>query len=612
MNRHFCTIISLLVVASLDVNAQTPVFHEDFTNGIPATFSLFDRDGLTPKAALGFPNNTAWAAWTDPDDSDNGIAASVSYYEVSGTAYDWMVLPKVQLPEDAESCQLYWRTRSAYDTYKDGYAIMISERTDLTPEQLIGQDTQWSLLRQVQNNQNPATWTTFQLDLSSYAGKEVYISFINNTPDGWMLFLDDITIGSRESVAKCHLHLTTSKYAENGKATITGTVKAGILDPLSSFKARLTSEGDTLTDNVTLKNYILPNEKTTITLKNKLSGTPATSKLYKVELLDEAHVISADSGSVTFVAALEGTKSIVAEGLINRGQNGGFGPRLIEAYRKATEKYGDTFIGIQVHGPNTSEDDLTAQGLDDYREYLLSNQAQGYGQGVFVDRQLSGEVYSDILSLCSERQSKPLLCTAKVEGTSDDEKIEATAACVFGFPLADVSFGYEWMIVEDEVWSSQWNAYSGGLFGNFKGYENKDLDVSLAFNGVLRYREAGPDMTFAKETAAQDTVRINMTVSRDFPVNEPRNLKAILLITDTETGEILNATSSPLTYTGEQPVSGIATVSSGKEEGMTVYDLTGKVITVNGKEQSTDTLKRGIYIIKKKENGTIKTYKICK
>ena len=168
MNHILRTFIFLLSITTLQANGQEPVFHEDFSNGIPETFSLFDRDCLTPKDGLGYPAKTAWAAWTDPDDADNGIAASVSYYSNGGAANDWMVLPKIQMPEDSASCQLYWRSRSAFDTFKDGYVVVVNEQTNYSPKQLIDKDINWSFIRQVQNNQNPASWQTFQTDLSAY------------------------------------------------------------------------------------------------------------------------------------------------------------------------------------------------------------------------------------------------------------------------------------------------------------------------------------------------------------------------------------------------------------------------------------------------------------
>lgn len=612
MNHILRTFISICTVATLQANAQEPVFHEDFTDGIPSTFSLFDRDGLTPKEGLGYPSKTAWAAWTDPDDADNGIAASVSYYTKGGAANDWMVLPKIQMPEDSASCQLYWRSRSAYDTFKDGYAVVANEQTNYSPKQLIDKDLNWSFVRQVQNNQNPSSWNAFTADLSAYRGKEIYLAFVNNTPDGWMLFLDDITLGSRESVEKARLRLTTAAYALDA-ATITATLKAGILDTLTTFTARLTSEDDTLTEKVTIKKSLLPNAKTTLTLKNKLSGTPATIRPYKVELLEDDRVFATDSGSVTFLAALVGQKAVVAEGLINRGQNGGYGPRLLEAYKKASEKYGDSFIGIQVHGPTLNEDDLTAPGLDDYRSDLLVSQEMGYGQGVRVDRLLSGDAYAKLNSLCASRQSMPLLCTMDIEGTCDDETVSATAACVFGFPLAQADLRYEWLIVEDNISSSQWNLYSGGLFGKFEGYENQELDVSVVFNGVLRSRLSEADMTFAHDVAELDTVAVSLTLSRDFPVLDASQLRAILLVIDEQTGEIVNAAQGTLAYTGSNPVTGIThRKAETSETTIAVYDLTGTLLSTARNENQINIPEKGIYIIKKYENGSIQTYKIRK
>ena len=604
--RTFCL---LLVFSILHANAQESVFHEDFSDGIPTTFSLFDRDGLIPKDGLGFPPNTAWAAWTDPDDNNNGIAASVSYYNNKGNANDWMVLPKIQMPEDSASCQLFWRSRSAFDTFKDGYTILVNEQTNYTPKQLINKGINWQFIRQVKNSQNPAFWTTFHADLSAYKGKEIYLAFINNTPDGWMLFLDDITVGSRESVTKAQLRLTSEPYAYE-TATVTGVLKAGILDTLTTFTARLTAAGDTISEEISLNKSLLPNAMTTLTLKNKLSAPPATIRDYKLELLDGDNVFAADSGKITFLASLDGKKVVVAEGLINR--NDGYGPRLIEAYRKADKQFGDSFIGIQVHGPTTGEDDLTVSGQEDFRDYLLTMQGYDYGKGVTVDRSMSGEVYSSLNSLIYNRQSMPLLCTLDIVGSCDDDSIHAEASTVFALPLTDSNLRYEWNIVEDNVQSSQWNYYSGGMFGSFEGYENMELDVPVLFHGVLRNRLADANMTFDSSIAELDTVNVSLDVRRDFPVQDMRNLKAVFMVIDEHTGEIVNATKGALSYSPSS-ATGIDLKSpetSGTE--YAVYDLTGTLISSAKEETQLTIPDKGIYIIKKIENGTIQIYKIRK
>ena len=109
----------------------------DFENGIPETVILKDYDGLTPKSGLGFPENTAWSIWSDPNASINNVVGSCSYYENGGQANDWLVIPDIALPEDSASCQMFWRSRSAWDTYKDGYVVVITTEK-IEPDTEIG------------------------------------------------------------------------------------------------------------------------------------------------------------------------------------------------------------------------------------------------------------------------------------------------------------------------------------------------------------------------------------------------------------------------------------------------------------------------------------------
>ena len=224
MNRFLLTVfISLTTVVS--AISQTRICNFDFETGIADTIILKDYDGFTPKEGLGFPEKTAWTVWDDPDDAENKVACSCSYYEGGGQANDWLVIPNIALPEDSAACQLFWRSRSAYDTYKDGYIVAITtEKIDSVTEIA---DLTWKNLRVVMNAQNSSKWKGWQNDMSEYAGDTVSVAFVNFTTDGWMLFLDDIAIGDRESVSKGNLTLTSNKYAANGAGTILLTNKDG-------------------------------------------------------------------------------------------------------------------------------------------------------------------------------------------------------------------------------------------------------------------------------------------------------------------------------------------------------------------------------------------------
>ena len=607
MNKSTVFIIALFCLVLQKAKSQQFVLQEDFEQGIPSSFMLFDQDGL--KAELTFPENTAWTTWTDPDDNENTVAASTSFYSPAGSASDWMVLPMLELPDDPASCQLFWRSRSAYDTYKDGYVVLLSEQTQISPEQLIKDDNSWKTILQVPNSQNPAFWKTFFANLSEYAGKKVYIAFVNNTYDGWMLFLDDITVGPRESVRKASVSLTTEHYASDGQLQVTANVKAGILDPLSYFTAQLTSESDTITEDIILNSVLLPNAKSKIKLNKPLLGSPATACNYKLELLLDNKTIAADNSRVVFVAPLQGKQHLLAEGLINKSQNGGYGPRLIEGYKMAEKLYEDAFIGIEVHGPNSTEDNLTINGQTIYREELKAMQELDYGRGVVINRKGHGDVYDDIDSLCQQRLKKILICTTTAKGQSDDEILEVDAQVVFGIPLSEASFKYEWVVVEDSLWATQWNLYSGGLFGPFLGYENQPIEVNLCRNGVMRDRIVADNMLFESDVQAGDTITLQLHHVIPQQISEPRHLSAILIISDVKTGEVANATKCPLKYLGEKPVNNLKEKRLDVEsDGIEYYDITGK--RLNPDKHGSQY--KGIIIVKEKKDGTIRTSKICR
>ena len=79
-----------VLLCTLNTNAQTIYYLEDFENGMPADYKTYDLDGLTPAAYPQF-KGLGWIA-------TGGIAASTSYYSPSGAANDWMVTKGISIP----------------------------------------------------------------------------------------------------------------------------------------------------------------------------------------------------------------------------------------------------------------------------------------------------------------------------------------------------------------------------------------------------------------------------------------------------------------------------------------------------------------------------------
>lgn len=169
--------------------SQTVLFSEDFENGMPANFSLFNVDGGTPATNVSFVTG-AWVGRLDSvyggTDNDS-VAISTSWYTPAGAADDWMFTPAIAIPATGVY-QLRWNAKAIDVDFPDGYEVRI-----MTAAPTSANITTSTILTTVASENT--TWTARRSQpLASYAGQTVYIGFRNNSNDQFLLAVDDIEI----------------------------------------------------------------------------------------------------------------------------------------------------------------------------------------------------------------------------------------------------------------------------------------------------------------------------------------------------------------------------------------------------------------------------------
>ena len=172
--------LSCLTIATALLQAQTIIFEENFTAGIPAGWTIVDADGLDHAT----PVATYPGGWFDFTTATDTCAASTSYYNPPGQSADYLVTPKITL---STFTKLVWSARSYDASYPDDYLVLISSTDSLTSS-----FTDTLMVVEAEDY----TWHTrsIQLDLEGYASQDVYIAFKNITNDGYILMIDDVTL----------------------------------------------------------------------------------------------------------------------------------------------------------------------------------------------------------------------------------------------------------------------------------------------------------------------------------------------------------------------------------------------------------------------------------
>lgn len=599
------------VVLTVNVKPQpvANVLHYDFENGIPENVILKDYDGFTPAARLEYPANTAWAVWEDPDDAANSVIASCSFYDEGGAANDWLVIPNITLPEDPAACQMFWRSRSKVDTFKDGYVVAVS--TDIIEAGKEISDYKWEFKSYITKTMNPAKWNSWQKDLSKYAGKTISIAFINETGNGWLLLVDDITIGKRERVSKGFVNVVSNIYAANGAGYVSAEFKNGILDEMESFTARVTSGNDVILYEYGKENkdtVIKQNQYHAFRIPTPLRGNAPETKEYCLELLDsDGRCFASDSSHFVYLVDLEGESCVVAESYINN--NSIYAVQTIEGYKKVASN--PCFIGLQLHGP-AGEDPMTPAGEGTYTDLLVNKYGIYRSNMVLVDRMLNGHSYNDIEGFVEVREGKSLLLSTEMSGTVYNNGIVIDMSTSFALDSKLVDCGYELILTEDGVTNTLWNWYSGGSNGLFEGYEKLEDKVLMQFNDVVRKRYKETAMVFGDDIVAGETVTNSHVLPMSSNVNNLDNLKMTVLITDNNTGEIINAARCALERkSGEAPETGVENIEAANglliENGVATYSgdsmVEMRVFTMHGVELLHSKGYKDVSIELPRENG---------
>jgi hypothetical protein len=185
-----CAAIALLAFGQA-ATAQTVHFSEDFENGIPATWTILDGDGLTPSPD--WPNTGAGGCDNVPYplvrgwEGYCGRAMSISWYQTPGTSDDWLFTEAITIPANVSNAFLRW-TAFTINTRRqpsrdDDYAVRIG--TTNNPADHVAN---------VLFSNNNTLFDEEIVDISQWIGQTVYISFQNFATNKYCLMLEEMEV----------------------------------------------------------------------------------------------------------------------------------------------------------------------------------------------------------------------------------------------------------------------------------------------------------------------------------------------------------------------------------------------------------------------------------
>ena len=196
---------------------------------------------------MGFEGNEPMACWNIIDNDGDGYSwdygasyfgsscahngtncfASGSYINNVGalTPDNWLVSPQLQLTAD-NSYTLTWYDAAMDSAHcQESYAVYVSTTGNNV--------SNFTTLPLFSTTLSTTAYTQRSIDLSAYAGQNIYIAFRHNTSGMYWLLIDDISI--TESTADTYYTVTVqSNNPEMGSTTGSGTYLAGTVTTITA------------------------------------------------------------------------------------------------------------------------------------------------------------------------------------------------------------------------------------------------------------------------------------------------------------------------------------------------------------------------------------------
>ena len=214
---------SALMAAQGSVWAQNVVYYsQDFqVDTKPAELTYYDGDGNELADGLvgtGLECGT-WHIIRMNAGDPNKLMGSASTFTTPGKANDWMVTPQIKIY--GTGAKLAWKAMAADNIKRDGYKVYVSTKgyamEDFETEPIFSIDAEVG-----------GTLQSHEVSLDKYAGQTIYIAFVNDSYDKYVLCVDDIVVSGPEATDaqdRASFEVTTPLMTDTGKAQMSVNVK---------------------------------------------------------------------------------------------------------------------------------------------------------------------------------------------------------------------------------------------------------------------------------------------------------------------------------------------------------------------------------------------------
>lgn len=596
------------------------LYSENFDNGL-GNVMLYDGDTNVPdETSQGYnfnsPGNAyAWVPVRDDNATDGYSAASTSMYATPGTSDDWLVTPQINIMD--KFCTLSFKSQSFYKGSTDSLKVVVwpsntiySTLNDDVVDLMKAEGTVvYNELQSPGASEGTLAgeWRENTIDLSEFAGKNVYIAFVNQNEDQSLVFIDDIVVNHNLSFYASFLN--EESVVDQKSIDIKGSIQ--INDSTETFTDVMLTLRDgngNEVDKITETGLSLKNKDTyAFAFSKPLPLTVGQVNKYSVDfkLNDKENSVSKAVSDLYF----KPTKRVTLEEFTGMGCTNC--PLGILGIDNLHTLYGELFIPMALH---CYTGDQLGTGVSNYAAFLNLTAApsgmiqrgditypvtQDKTTAAYSFRPSDNTTYSVTWASEVENQlatpaQAEITATATLSSSRSTIKVPCTVK--YALDATDVNLKLFAVVLENNLSGYQSNGFSGisdplmGDWGSGGKYGMTSVEPYI-FDHVVRgyYGETftgTPDLFPTDITAGKD---YTTTLSVPVPdvVSNPENTEVVVMLFNGNTDKLINAYKAT-TSTAD----GIdnATADASADAAVLVLAQKGKVIVTSPLRMTAEVL----------------------
>ncbi len=605
-----------------DSGNDSMIFFDNFND---PNYSLtkwlnYEGDHRTPQMTQqnwGFDaDNTPWNFSTHDSQSDSDYyATSHSLYAPSGESDDWMMTPQLMMPEDGKVVLEFdaQKLNPSKDDHLWIYVIPETRRIAyLNDANMAVLKNEAVLLAEITDLNAGTTgdaagnWKHYSYSLADYAGKDVYIAFVNKNNNQSVVLVNNVVV--QKEILYTIGFSNDERVVGKNEIDIKGnfTIKTGDFAGGDITLILKNNEGNEVSRiewknlaGTSIKDRAIP-----MTFPNALPLTIGKENKYSIDIIFDGkdgngneYKRNASFEGIIYNLAFAPVKRVVLEEMT--GTSCPNCPLGIIAIDACVRQFKDQFIPVSIH--SYPGDDLGAM-FSGYSSFLNLNAAPRATINRLGDGSTGAMSFAPMVSLGSsyaydskehelwynvvaQELDKLALCdvTATAEYSADNKSISISSDVRYALD-AEQRLSVFAVVLEDGIIDIQENNFGsvsapglgewglGGIYGDYYAYPVTHNDV---VRQAIGQNFAGTLGLLPQTFTAGQTYNASFGCSTPSSIADLSKVNVVVMLIDAQSGEVVNAAKAKVMPAG----SGIEDIVVNDDSNAASYNLAGQRIS---------------------------------